>query len=217
MVALTEQLAFDYGDMPAEDAKALERHAESVLKITERQRRSGVENALKLGEELKAAQDRLSNHGNGTFGKWCKERLGMSRDTAYRLITIHERVPEKDCCIVQQSFDLTALYKLLADTAPEEAYRDALKLAKKGTPVRAKDAKEIIAKYVVEADDSDPVPDSESESEAEADPFQPADFVMETRKYVRGWVNRCPPDDLHFVIEALRDLAEQLERKTNGD
>jgi hypothetical protein len=43
--------------------------------------------------------------------------------------------------------------------------------------------------------------------------FLPADFVTATRKHVREWVNRCPPDDLHFIVETLEDLAAQIKQK----
>lgn len=80
-------------------------------------------------EELATAQKRLSNHGNGTFGKWCKERLGFTSRTAENLIRIYDGVPKKDYETVSKTFDVTALYCLLADTCPEDAYKDALKLA----------------------------------------------------------------------------------------
>jgi hypothetical protein len=216
--ALSTQLAFDYGDMPASDSKALERHAETVLRIQERQRTSTIENAFKLGEELAEARNRLSNHGNGTFGKWCKERLGMSSQTARNLIAVHEGVPEKDCQTVLQSFDLTALYKLLSDTAPEEAYRDAVKLAKKGEPITSKVAKEIISSHTVEGhvDDSDEASDDAEETEPDSFDWQPADFVTATRKHVRQWIERCPSEELHYIYETLRDLAAQIERKQDG-
>lgn len=214
------QLAFDYGEIPAADAKALERHAESVLKIQERQRRMSVENALKLGEELAAAQSKLSNHGNGTFGKWCKERLGMSRMTAYNIIQLFNRVPEKDCQTVLQSFDLTALYRLLADTSPEEAYKDALKIAKKGEPVTAKLAREIINSHTVDVDgsDADASPTNGDDSDWNMEPadldgeWNQAACTMSLRPVVAKWAKLCPPRELPDLAQLLRDLAAQVEK-----
>lgn len=219
MAGALAQLAFDYGDMPASDSKALERHAENVLKIQERQRKTTAENVLKLGAELKAAQERLSNHGNGTFGKWCVERCGISRSSADKIIKSHEVFSDKVCVNFTQSFDASALYALSADTCPEAALADALKLAKKGEVITHKRAKEIIAEHTIEgeADESrDGAADSTDESGGSFD-WQPADFVTATRKHVRQWVNACPPEDLHFIYETLRDLAAQLEGRVDDD
>ncbi len=75
----------------------------------------------------------LANHGDGTFGKWCKERCGIGKSTAYRYLTILDvfgDAKELVCPTGGQTFDAKALEYLANDTTPEEATRDALKLAK---------------------------------------------------------------------------------------
>ncbi len=82
----------------------------------------------------------LANHGDGTFGKWCVERCGMTTQTARNYIAVIEVFGAQKqlvCKSLLQSFTAEALYYLSRDTTPEEAIRDALKLAKKGERVEA--------------------------------------------------------------------------------
>jgi hypothetical protein len=218
VAALSTQLAFDYGDMSASDSKALERHADAVLRIQERQRKTTAENFYRLGEELKSAQEKLSNHGNGTFGRWCLERCETSRATACKAIRLYEEFSARDRKQYLQSFDASAACALLSDTCPEEALADALKLAKKGEVVTHKRAKELIASHTVGDLESDDEGENDDSAEDAPDSFdwQPADFVTSTRKHVRQWIERCPADELHYIYETLRDLAAQIERKQDG-
>lgn len=205
-LSTARQLSFDYGDMPKSDATALEKHADAVLEIQERQRKSSVENALALGAELAAAQKRLSNHGNGTFGKWVSERCGLSKRTAYYLVTLNEQVGAKDRAIVAQSFDLTALYRLLSDSCPEEAYRDALKLAKKGEKITAKRAKEIAEEYIVNSQSDD---DYGDDQDLGTD-FDAATAATEVRKFIKRTFSSWPKSERQFLINQLMQIAKEL-------
>ncbi len=197
---VSTQLAFDYGKIPSADSKALEKHAEKILTITEQQRRRTVENALKIGEELAAAQERLSNHGNGTFGKWCVERLGMSSRSAQRLILIHDQLPKKDCDTVSRLFDLGALHHLLADTTPEEAYTDAMKAAKKGETITQKRAKEIIGEYVIDEDE-----------------FDSATALTNLLEYIKRQFSAWPKPERKYLLNQLNQLTEELETPESED
>ncbi len=94
----------------------------------------------------------LANHGDGTFGKWCVERCQITRATALNYMRVTEvfgSQKQLNCKSLLQSFTAEALYYLSRDTTPEEATRDALKLAKKGERITLAVAKELAAKYTV--------------------------------------------------------------------
>ncbi len=115
-------------------------HAKTVEAIQERVRRTSAEGVLKIGEELAAAQERLANNGNGTFGKWVAERLGMSRMSSSRAIQAYRTFGMGDCNKLLQSFDASALYILSAESTPEEATTKALELAEQGEQITHADA-----------------------------------------------------------------------------
>lgn len=104
------QLTFDYGELAKSEVTALERHAKQVEKITERVRKTNAEAAIELGKILADAQQRLANHGNGTFEKWLKQRCGISRMSASRAMRAAECFAEKDCNKLLQTSDVSALY-----------------------------------------------------------------------------------------------------------
>lgn len=87
---------------------------------------------LFLRPPLFTLPQQLTNHGNGTFGKWCKERLGISKRSAYDHLNACECFGDKDCPSLGQSFTCEALYLLSRDSTPDDAITDALKAAKKG-------------------------------------------------------------------------------------
>jgi N6-adenosine-specific RNA methylase IME4 len=135
---------FDYGNLPAADAKALEEHAAMV-----RSRQGGiVENMLIIGEELKAAQRLLANNKTGVFNKWIAERCGFTRQSAYKAIAAYNAFgyckPE-----LQYQFDVSSLYLLSADCCPEPATKKALRLAEKGERITKKRAKELIEAHTI--------------------------------------------------------------------
>lgn len=111
---------------------------------------------LKIGAELSKAQERLANHGNGTFGKWCKERLGISSQSARNAINAFHAFGQEDCKTVLQSFDASALYLLSADSTPEEATEKAWELAEAGETITKKRAKQIVDEVCSEGRDAPP-------------------------------------------------------------
>jgi hypothetical protein len=89
-----------------------------------------------LMRSLAAARDRLANHGNGTFGKWCNERCGITHQHANRAIAAHQQFGSSEHRV--QNFDATSLYLLSADSCPDEAYEEALERAEHGEGHSAK-------------------------------------------------------------------------------
>jgi len=195
---------FTYVDIPASDVKALEGHARAVLSIQDRQRKLTAENVLKLGKELKAAQERLSNHGNGTFGKWCKERCGISPQHALRCISTTTEFGGQRFEQIVQNFDASALYLLSSDTCPEDALSDALEAAKSGEVVTHKRAKEIIANYTVDADGSNGEADG---SESYCSLLEGLEAV---NKAITKILGRWPKDEIETLGAKLSVIGKQI-------
>lgn len=207
------QLTFDYGDLAKSEVNALERHAKSVERITDKLRKTASEGAIALGRILKPCHDILANNKNGTFQKWVKDRCGITPKTAYNFIHAFEHFG--NCETISQYIDATALYLLSADTCPEEATREAIKLAERGERITHKRAKELAEKYTV---GDGPADDDESDDECDMD--EPADyewslglFILDTRKNLKRWMSKCPPEEIDQLAEQLEALAAQIRNK----
>jgi len=88
-----------------------------------------AEGVLQIGKELAAAQKRLANHGNGTFGKWAQDRCGISRDLAYKCISVHKTFGPLGLSKISTNFSASSLYLLAKQTCPKEATKEAIELA----------------------------------------------------------------------------------------
>lgn len=170
----------------------------------------GIELIFEIGRNLKSAHDQLAHHGDGTFVRWVESRCGISKRTAFRYLAICEAFDGQDCAKLAQTSTAEALEYLARDSSPEEAVEDAMKVVDNGERLTLAKAKELVGKYVV---DEAPSPDDPNPDEQSAAPFQPAEFVTATRKHVRDWVRKCPQEDIHFLVDALREIASQIERK----
>lgn len=89
-----------------------------------------AEAVMKMGGELAQARDKLAKHGNGTFGKWCVERCGISVSLAWKTIKATEQF--QDRVTVTQSFDATAMYLLSAESCPEDTRDEFIERAETG-------------------------------------------------------------------------------------
>ncbi len=90
----------------------------------------------------------------------------MTTQTARNYIAVIEAFGAQKqlyCKSLLQYFTAEALYYLSRDTTPEEAIRDALKLAKKGERVTLAVAKELAAKYTVDESDGEEEHDTGSD------------------------------------------------------
>jgi hypothetical protein len=206
--AVSTQLEFDYAanEIAAGDARSLEKHAKAICETKERVRKITAEAVLKIGSEFASAHKRLSHHGDGTFGKWCKDRCGVTHQHALRSIAAYETFGSSEHCV--QMFDATSLYLLSAPACPEDATKEALKSAEDGVPVPAKLARDIIKSHSPDADDEDNEPEDAFE-------WQPVECLSSIRNEVKRWLNVCPADERRFILETLQDIAAQIERKAN--
>lgn len=207
------QLSFDYSanEIPAGEVKSLEKHAKVICDTIERVRKTTAEGVMKLGAELSAAQQKLSNHGDGTFGKWCQQRCGISRVTANKAINVYKAF---DCKPSLQSFDPTALYLLSSPSCPEEATTEAVERAEQGERITAKLARDIIKSHSPDADEDDGDEDAEPDDICE---WQPVECLTSIRNEIKRWLTVCPATERTFILEALQDIAAQIRKKTSDD
>jgi hypothetical protein len=192
---LLVQLAFDYGDLPTSVASALEEHAKAITKTQEQVRRISAEGVIAIGRELKAAQERLANHRVGTFQKWVKQRCGITPKSAYRAISAFDAFGY--CDKLSQYFDASSLYLLSAESCPEEATAEALKLAADGQRITHKVAKELRAKY------------SEQDESAAEPPFDFIALLDGLFTYGRSLMKACPSEYHVALSQAFKQLSDE--------
>lgn len=134
---------FKYHRIGKDDVKALEGHAKAITAEVAGVRKANVAAMLRIGKELTAARDRLANHGNGTFGRWCNQRCKISRSQANRMIRPH--LAFHDCPNLEQTYDVSALYELSSKRCPPPARSKAQQLAEQGTKISRSEACKIVA------------------------------------------------------------------------
>jgi hypothetical protein len=215
MAATATQLAL-YEEIPKTSANKLERCATAI----DRAHAKGIELIFEVGKQLQIAHDELANHGDGCFGKWCKERCGIDRSTAHHyrnVVEVFGKHKELICCPGQQTFDAKSLYYLSRDVTPEEAITDALKAAKKGDRITLGKAKEIVDEYVIDTEQpSEPVV-TEVDDEDESLEWNSLDFDFSIRRETMRWWKACPLEERPTVPDILRRIADKMEERINGD
>lgn len=117
-------------------------HAAVIVEALARMRRATAAEVLLIGKELVAAQNKLGNRGNGTFCRWCTQKLRISRATAYNMVRAYNVFG--DCAIFVQTFDVSAIYELSKNGVPKQAIERALEIGKQGLPVTHEWAKRLV-------------------------------------------------------------------------
>ena len=62
----------------------VEDQAIAIDKARDRLNRVTSECVFSMGQNLREAQERLAKNGDGTFVKWCNQRLKLGKTTAYK-------------------------------------------------------------------------------------------------------------------------------------
>ncbi|MCP4571450.1 MAG: hypothetical protein GY838_03790 [bacterium] len=172
------QTTFDYQDTPKVTVRAMEASADRIEKAQAKVRKAAAEGVIALGKELAKARARLVTKNedgesagggrNSMFSRWLKERCGIPRQTAYEAMAVAEAFV--NCTPGVQLFHHKALVALSANSCPEEATAEALKLAEQGEQITHKRAKAIIAEFTVDEDNGEPEPDDDTtEPDVEVD------------------------------------------------
>lgn len=115
----SEIIAFDYSAVDADTAIFLHQKEQKITQIR-------MMSVMAIGRELKEAHDKLSNHYQGCFGKWC-ESIGMSRDTAENYIRAYKYVAENFGNIEEaDQIQPSLLFAISRPSAPEELQKAVL-------------------------------------------------------------------------------------------
>lgn len=189
--------AFDY--------TVVDSHTKSKLIALSGQVKRGkagyTKSVLEIGAAIEEAHRLLCVKGkDGQFTKWVEGECLIERRTAYNYLWAHTRFGG-NCATVSQ-FSPTAMYALASPTAPEAAFKEAVKRAEKGEKISKHYADELIAKHTVEADEpdeeeapspspapaaptepsADPEPEAESQAGGEDDPLAKLTAIREARE-----------------------------------
>jgi hypothetical protein len=132
--------AFDYGKIAPEEKSKLICLAGEI----NREKKSHLKAAMRMGEGLKSAQELLSNHKNGVFSYWVQTECGISRSTAHNYIRAWDLF--KGSSNIGQ-YDDVAMYALSAPNAPKEAYRKSERVAQKGCKITIDVARKILDEF----------------------------------------------------------------------
>ena len=108
-----ETVTFDYSTVDADTAEFLQEKASNITEIR-------LKSVLAIGKELKAAQDKLANNKNGTFGAWASS-IGISRQTAYNYINGYDFIVKNfDNIEAAEDLSPSLLFAAAKKDAPQE-------------------------------------------------------------------------------------------------
>lgn len=123
----------------------VEANARRIEAAYDELRKKDVQTILHIGKELHDAQLKLARYGEGTFIKWCKNRLSYSKSSVYRMIRAFEKFGL--CANLVQTIDVSALYELADNNTPKKAREECLALGKDRHHLTRRRVLEIIANY----------------------------------------------------------------------
>lgn len=153
--------SFDYNQIEDKDVRGKLVYFSGQLR---KEREAASANVIAQGKLLHEANELLADHRDGLFQRWLDDEFDMSKSTAYRMMSAYRIF---DGCPTVGQLEVSAMYALASDQCPENATKEALKLANRGERISQKRAKQLIAKYTVEAEDVEEIPQPEPEPEPE--------------------------------------------------
>lgn len=215
--------AFDYGLVDKESGGKLKYLAGEIRKTSKQHKESG----LVVGKAVCDAHELLAKAGKeGQFTAWVEAECRFSRATAYNYMNAYERFGE---CDVIDQFDQGALYVLASPSVPEEAFKEAVKNAKKGQHYNSESAKEVVGKFkalvqktapnkvvkgpiVQPLDDSTPVrePTAAPAEPVKTEADQPADPPVEPVKISGGTTFDVDEIEAADTTKPLREKFKKL-------
>ncbi|HYE82662.1 MAG TPA: hypothetical protein VEG39_10930 [Clostridia bacterium] len=105
--------AFDYSTVDTDTAVFLQDKEQKITQIR-------MMSVMAIGKELKEVHDKLANHYQGSFGKWC-ESIGISRMTADRYIKAYDYVVTNcDNIEAAENIQPSLLFAISKPSAPKE-------------------------------------------------------------------------------------------------
>lgn len=182
-----------------------DRRAGEVRDLQSVMRRKNVECVAKIGEILIECRERLANHKNGTFIRWCETEFGITSSAAYRSIQVFQLATYYPT--VGQYIELGAAYAIAEKTCPETAKTEVLKLAERGKVVTQSLAKRIIEKHKPSTEPPAPSPFRAEAKEPERATIQESRTV---ENHVADSREMVPPGELFGNTEELPVVKDRL-------
>lgn len=127
----TQQLTFNYNDLPPAAQIAARTAAE---RIKMRLRRT-AEDIVEIGRELNEIKFQI---GHGKFLPWIEAEFNMNRSTAHRFMAVADKFGEMSQIA---TFNPSILYQLAAPSTPDEVIEKATEKAAAGEKVSVEDVK----------------------------------------------------------------------------
>jgi phage N-6-adenine-methyltransferase len=147
------QLGFSYERLDSETRVVVEQRTEEIRELV----RKTAQDIYRIGEKLIQVKDRLPH---GQFGSWLEEEFGWSKRTAQQFMSVPRSFKSEKFSDLDAG--TSALYKLAAPSAPEEAREEAIERSREGEHISHSDAEDLVEKH-------------ESEPEPEQKPPEPSD------------------------------------------
>lgn len=171
---------FDYSSVSAEAKSKLIALAGQIKRTD----KAAIQAIIGAGESLSEAKKQFK--ADKVWRLWLELEVGISYKTADNYINAFLRFPS-ECEIISHSTP-TAVYLLAAPEAPEQAAREAEKLAAKGQKITVAKAKEILAKLKEKAKASASDPRQQPRADVDDGPRfippveEPEDSAVESQK-----------------------------------
>jgi len=146
------QLGFSYERLESETRVVVEQRTEEIRDLV----RKTAQDIYRIGEKLIQVKERLPH---GQFGPWLDEEFGWSKRTAQQFMSVPRSFKSEKFSDLDAG--TSALYKLAAPSAPEEAREEAIERSREGEHISHSDAEDLVEKH-------------EPEPEPEEEPPQPS-------------------------------------------
>jgi hypothetical protein len=153
-----------------------------------------VDGAMRIGERLDAVNSELANRKNGTFGKWVKEKLTLSRTAAFRYMSVYRRFGDSEyrSSLEQHDFSVDSIYELARQ--PEEIVAEAVDRAEAGERITLAKVKELT--------DETPVAPNE--------PLALSDAMLRLQRVLRGVMKWFPAEHKDALANRLLSAGDEI-------
>lgn len=113
------------------------------------------------------------------------------------------------------TIDQSALYLLSSEKCPDETREDFIERAEQGERITHAAVKQALAELSQDDEPTIDVPvcDEEDDCNDCTNEWSLGDCVMSLHSEVQRWRMKCPKSEITELIQAIRDIADQLETR----
>lgn len=133
---------FDYGTLDPQRQDALRKTSADLREDFQR----FSEDICRIGARLANAQLLLADHRDGVFQAWLRDEFGLSKSTAYRFISVYQRLGSRPN-LGRLQVAASALYLLAENATPEPVVETVLERAESGEAITLRDTRETRDAY----------------------------------------------------------------------